>query len=58
MALDTHLKRPKVIKFKGRMRRFIKGLTTNEAAMRPTPAKRSVFIPSAKISPLVAVEAR
>jgi hypothetical protein len=51
MAYVTHLKRPKVIKFIGRRRMFIIGLTIKVANIRTNPARKSVYMPSVKIIP-------
>jgi hypothetical protein len=56
MAEDTHLKRPKVIRFKGISRTLIIGLIKRVATVNPTPARRRLGIPFSKIMPETKVE--
>lgn len=57
-AKPTHLKRPKVIKFIGRSKMLIIGLSTKEVRVRTIPARRREYVPSAKTIPETASETR
>lgn len=51
-ADDTHLKRPKERRFRGRIRILIMGLTTRDEAISATPARRREVAPFSKTIPL------
>jgi hypothetical protein len=50
-AYVTHLKRPKVSRFKGRRRMFNMGLISSEVKARTAPVKANVEDPFAKVRP-------
>jgi len=51
IAEEAHLKKPKVIKFNGKRRMFIIGLTTKVEPTKPNPARRRVGNPPSKTNP-------
>ena len=51
-ADDTHLKRPKVTRFKGKSSKFITGFAKKNTADRATPEIKSVDSPLSKTIPL------
>lgn len=51
IAKPAHLKRPNVIKFKGKRRILIIGRIISEVRVNTIPAKRIEYVPSAKTIP-------
>jgi len=57
-ALLTHLKKPKVTKFRGSKRRLIIGRAKRLAKAKAAPTKKMSWFPLSKIIPLVISETR
>lgn len=57
-AYPTHLKSPKVIRFRGKRSTLMTGLITKEARVRATPVNIIVFVPFSKTIPETAIETR
>jgi len=58
MALDNHLNKPKVIKFIGKSKIFMRGLIKMVVRERASPQRSKVTIPCSKIIPLAIFETK